>query len=250
MYLRKTLLMLLGIFIMILGSKCRSENKPHGIEIDRNEYPIFGIDLSEYSGNANFSKLKEEVKIDFVFLRVSAGKDYKDKLFEENYKKAIESGYTVGYYHYYRFNENPIEQADFFVNEIISKSQILPIVIDVEDWRNKKDGKSNDEIVEEIKLFINHVESKIQKEVIIYTNESSYNSYVHHKISGCEIWICSFKKDEKVNGDWLFWQYSHKGKFKAIDGWVDLNTFNGSIEDWNKFLTELGKKNEWQLNSR
>jgi lysozyme len=35
-----------------------------------------------------------------------------------------------------------------------------------------------------------------------------------------------------------FWQYSHKGKVDGIDGKVDLNTFNGDIEDFIEYVNQ------------
>jgi GH25 family lysozyme M1 (1,4-beta-N-acetylmuramidase) len=35
---------------------------------------------------------------------------------------------------------------------------------------------------------------------------------------------------------WTLWQHSHKGKLDGADGWVDINTFNGTSDEWNKYL--------------
>ncbi len=232
--IRFLFLIILVLFLYFINNK--KEESPNGIHIDSDHYPIHGIDLSEYSGNVNFSNLKNEVDIDFVYLRASAGKNYKDKNLERNYKNAISNEYLVGFYHYYRFNEDPIKQADFFLSCIKNKQNTLPYVIDVEDWGNKSGNKPKKEISKEIELYIKHVKEKTNSEIIIYTNESGYNTYVSEKLDEFEIWICSFKRDVKINNHWLFWQYSHKGKYKAIEGWVDLNTFNGGEEEWKEFL--------------
>lgn len=223
-----------GLVVMLITKK--HSNQPHGIEIDEIEYPVFGIDLSEYSGKIDFKGLKEEKLIDFVYLRVSAGKDYKDKKFEKNYSEAIQNEFVVGYYHYYRFYEDPKSQADFFLEQISSKESVLPLVVDVEEWGNKTKGKSSGKIANDIEEFIRIVNSKIEKEVIIYTNESGYNTYVKNNIDNIPIWICSFSKKEKVDDKWLFWQFSHKGKLTSIEGWVDFNTFNGDRDKWAKYL--------------
>jgi GH25 family lysozyme M1 (1,4-beta-N-acetylmuramidase) len=31
-------------------------------------------------------------------------------------------------------------------------------------------------------------------------------------------------------------EHSHKGKLDGADGWVDINTFNGTSDEWNKYL--------------
>jgi lysozyme len=35
----------------------------------------------------------------------------------------------------------------------------------------------------------------------------------------------------KYNGKWTFWQHSDVGKVEGVDGFVDVNVFNGSYED-------------------
>lgn len=227
------LIFFFGVFYVFNHKK---QNTPYGIEIDNYQYPILGIDLSEYSGNVNFSSLQNEVDVDFIYLRTSAGQDYKDQNFEKNYRNAIENKYLVGFYHYYRFNEDPIKQAEFFLQHIEDKRKSLPLVIDVEEWGNNPGGKTIGKISEEIKLFVSFIKKKIKINVMIYTNESGYKTYIENKIKDNYIWICSFKRDVKINNNWLFWQYSHKGKFRSVDGWVDLNTFNGDKKEWENFI--------------
>jgi len=237
--LRKKLLYTIAALLVIVAIIRLSVQKgqlPPGIEIDHHVYPILGIDLSEYSGKVNFQKLKREVDIDFIYLRASAGSDHVDKRFEINYKGASENGYNIGFYHYYRFNENPIEQAEFFLKNISDKNQQLPVAIDIEDWGNNRNGKSVETIVEEIQVFIDHVELEIENNLILYTNGDGFKTFIDSKIESYPIWFCSFNEGIKLNDEWVIWQYSHKGKYKAVEGRVDLNTFNGDRDKWNEFL--------------
>ena len=35
------------------------------------------------------------------------------------------------------------------------------------------------------------------------------------------------------------WQFSHVGHVNGVNGKVDINTFNGSAADWERWLMEL-----------
>ncbi|WP_196894258.1 glycoside hydrolase family 25 protein [Aureivirga marina] len=210
---------------------------PKGISIDKKEFPITGIDISNHSGKVNFKDLKKE-NLDFVFLKATEGNSFKDKSFEKYYENAIENDFVVGFYHFYRFDKDPIEQATFFLKQVKSKKHQLPLVIDVEEWGNKI-VKPKSEIIDDIEVFINHIEKEMNLKVMIYTNESGFKAYVKNRFKENLVWICSFKKGKKIEGKWKFWQHSHKGKFKSVQGWVDINTFNGSRVEWNAFLKEI-----------
>jgi len=43
------------------------------------------------------------------------------------------------------------------------------------------------------------------------------------------IWIKDIVKSPnfKDKRDWILWQYSNRGRIEGIDGFVDLNVFNG-----------------------
>ena len=53
------------------------------------------------------------------------------------------------------------------------------------------------------------------------------------------LWISAFYQEPNLqNGKWLFWQYSYKGFIKGIDTSVDLNVFNGTAADFEKFIKQ------------
>ena len=70
--------------------------------------------------------------------------------------------------------------------------------------------------------FITYVEKNSSSNVVIYTNESTYNKYIKGRFQN-KIWICSFDESISKRINFTFWQFSHKGKFKWAEGNVDLN---------------------------
>jgi lysozyme len=213
---------------------------PIGINIDKNIYPITGIDVSEHTGEIDFDKLKNN-KVDFVFLKLTEGDNYVDKRFEYNYEGLKKNRVIIGVYHFFRFNKSGISQGNHFLSKIKEKRIELPLVIDIETWGNPS-FKEKKSVISEINNFIKLVEKETKKNIFIYTNESGYNNYIKNNFNENDIWICSFNRRPNIEKKWLFWQHSHKGKFDFASGWVDINTYNGNREKWNNFIKKI--KNE------
>ena len=212
---------------------------PDGIEINKSKYPVTGIDISKHNGIVNFRQIKEQ-KIDFVYMKATEGGDYVDNRFNGNYKKAFLNGLPIGIYHFFRFNVSGKIQANNFYNAIQGKNTDLPFVVDVEEWGNSG-NHDKENVIREIRSFINEVENLTNKRVMIYTNENGFRKYIQGNFEKNELWICSFNSEPKIGSRWDFWQHSHKGKMKGITGLVDINTFNGSRAEWDAYLKELNR---------
>jgi lysozyme len=225
----------IGIVIIIFYPQ--PENEPNGIEIDKTRYPITGIDVSRHTGKIDFGKLKEQYAdtIDFVYIKATEGISMVDKNFASNYSNARQHEIPVGAYHFFKFNVDGDEQAKNYLQTIKNKSLDLPLVLDIEEWSNSR-NVLQDKVIKEIGNFIAAIERRRKEKLMIYTNESSFQKYIQGNFDSTAIWICSFSEQPKIQNDWTLWQHSHKGKLDGAEGWVDINTFNGSREDWSRFL--------------
>jgi lysozyme len=210
---------------------------PFGIEVDKLRYPITGIDVSRHTGEIDFKIMKEQFHdtIDFVYIKASEGIDLIDAKLELNYVNARQNEIPVGFYHFFKFNVSGKRQANNFLKTLKDKTYDLPLVLDVEEWSNyARIPKAK--ILKEIRFFIDEIETQTKDKIVIYTNESGYQKYILGNFVTNKIWICSFNPQPKILSYWTFWQHSHRGKFNGADGWVDINTFNGSRKEWNQFL--------------
>ncbi|WP_114779002.1 glycoside hydrolase family 25 protein [Botryobacter ruber] len=208
---------------------------PVWYNIDKREFPISGIDVSKHSGKIDWLKVSRQ-QIDFAYIKSTEGVSYLDPKYKVNYEGAKEHGLKTGVYHFFRFNKPGKEQADNFLKHSSIREEDLPPVIDVEDWGNKNHRKTRLEITGEIRQFIELVEKRTGREVVIYTNESSYKSYIEGHFDSNLIWICTFRKKPLLEQDmWVFWQHAHDKRLDGVEGYVDWNTFNGGAEDWMHF---------------
>lgn len=90
------------------------------IKINKNIYPVIGIDVSAHTGKINFTKIRKQ-KIDFVFIKATEGETFIDKKLEENYFNATLNKIPTGLYHFFRFNRKGVLQANNFLKNIEGK---------------------------------------------------------------------------------------------------------------------------------
>ncbi len=202
---------LIILFAIVLFG-CSNEHVIEKIELTER-----GIDVSQYQGEIDWSKVSES-DISFVFIRSSMGIDGKDKCFEYNYIEAKKEGFNVGVYHYYRPNENSMQQFDNLRNVLSNKLLDFPIVIDIE-------VSSTIQPMDRLIIGVNKLSVAIEEEYgikpIIYTGEYFYKDNIEGGILDNELWIANYSKHPIVDCD--IWQYSDKGIVSGIKGNVDMN---------------------------
>lgn len=211
--------------------------KSYTVTPDPAKYPVRGVDLSAHNGQTDFDALKA-TGVRFVMLKASEGATHQDKRFVENMREARKAGLKVGAYHFFRFNVPGHLQALNFLNTVRGRHLDFPIVIDVETWGNpsKVDRK---EVVESLTEMVKYLESRGHR-VMLYTNKDGFESYLAGSdLSELPLWICSFTDPPLTDSiRWHIWQHSHRGRIDGVAGAVDLNTFNGSRNDFMRFTED------------
>lgn len=199
--------------------------------VDPERYPIRGIDISHHNGMMNLDAAAAD-GIEFAFIKASEGGRHRDPNFKINYEKARHAGLKTGAYHFFRFDTAGVEQARNFIAAIGDRKFELDPVIDVEEAGNPTTDPTI--VQDRLKAMVEFL-NLAGRHVIIYTNQEGFYKYVNDALPGATLWICSFNRIPFAS-EWTFWQYDHHGKVAGIRGDVDLNTFVGSREDWEKYL--------------
>lgn len=215
------------------------QNQAH-IYVSHSSYPVRGIDVSAHNGNIDFYKLFQNKGLKFVFIKATEGESLKDRNFNVNYQKAKKSGFKVGAYHFFKFNKNGKIQAINFLQTIKNKKLDMPLVIDIEKHSNNFPNITISKIRQRLNEMITHLRASGYN-IIIYTNKNGYNDYIKGYFDKYPLWICSFT-NPPINSNWIFWQHSHQGRLYGYDKDIDLNVFNGSVKQWNRWLFENGNK--------
>lgn len=205
--------------------------------LENHQGKAIGLDVSEFQGEIDWDlveTIEENHPLEFVFIRATAGNDRVDGQFEENWLGAKKRKMIRGAYHYYRPNENSLEQAKLFIKTVHLHKGDLPPVLDIEKLPK---GQSLDSLKIGLRRWLNAVEAHYKVKPIIYTGEKYYDDFLKQDFSDYLFWIANYNfYREKIGKDWLFWQFTEKASVTGIKGNVDVNIYNGDVEQL-RFIT-------------
>ena len=205
--------------------------------LNRHEGKAIGIDVSEYQGNIQWQDLgaiEETYAINFVFIRATVGDDRLDRKFNKNWLQAKENKIIRGAYHYYRPNENSLDQAELFIKSVQLSKGDLPPVLDIEQLPK---NQSIEQLKVGLRKWLQAVEAHYKVRPIIYTGEKYYGSFLKEEFSDYLFWIANYNfYREKIQDNWLFWQFTERASLPGIEGNVDVNIFNGDLQQL-QFIT-------------
>lgn len=199
-------------------------------------YKVYGIDLSHYQGEVDWELMKkglehDSVKLSFVFVKATEGKDHLDASFQSHIRQARKHGYIVGAYHYFSLQSDPEEQADWYANNVNLYAGELPPVLDVEEQRGPEKA-----FRAAVLKWLKRIEKHYGVKPIIYTSYKFKERYLHTPaFDTYPFWIAHYYVRElSYKGKWHFWQHTDRGVVPGIHEDVDLNVFNGSLDDLKK----------------
>ncbi|WP_035650281.1 glycoside hydrolase family 25 protein [Flavobacterium sp. ASV13] len=205
--------------------------------LENHKGKVVGFDVSEFQGKVDWEEveiLDEKYPVKFVFIRATAGNDYVDRQFKRNWEGAKENKIMRGAYHYYRPNENSIEQANLFIKTVKLQKGDLPPVLDIEKLPK---NQPLDSLKKGLKRWLAKVEKHYQVRPIIYSGERYYSDFLKEEFGEYLFWIANYNfYREKIEDDWLFWQFTEKASLPGIKHRVDVNIYNGDLEQL-QFIT-------------
>ena len=223
------------------------------------------IDISAFTGYVDFNKLAPhlrgelEPRIHGAIIRMSDGK-YVDKYCYYNYEGFRSYDIPVGGYgvHYIKALEfENVAQADALIKAVNGLGE-YPLLGVYGDWERNPDKLGYISVRKAIKQYIQRYESNFGNNKLgIYTN-SWWDYNVANKLTGASefppdrvSWFASYYatkpyipwdwKHRWGDNCWILWQYDNRFRFPGIPGSVDMNTFNGNLEE---FLDYFGLQNQ------
>ena len=209
--------------LVSMVSRILTPGKSH-VDVDREMYPVTGVDVSGHNGEVNFDSLAAS-GVSFVYIKATEGATWRDRYYDKNYKAARAAGLSVGIYHFFRFDVSPALQAQNILSATRGRYINLPVAIDLEEWTNPTDI-TTDAVVANLRELIATLKLH-DIEPIIYTNKNGYGRFVRGNFDDVPLWICSFTNPPlPERGRWMFWQHSHLGQLPGSDGPIDLSTYN------------------------
>ena len=196
-----------------------------------------GVDVSQFQGTVDWSMV-HGAGYDFAFIRATSGTTLADTQFANNWSGAGANGVIRGAYHFFHPSQDPVAQADFFVQTAgVPQAGDLPGVLDLE----VTDGLNATDVRTAALAYLARVQQTTGRTPIIYLSTSFFNAIGSPSAFGSDtLWIanagttCPNIPDPPWS-TWLFWQNSINGTVSGIGGTVDIDKFNGSLTDLQTF---------------
>lgn len=177
---------------------------------------IRGCDVSYWQGAINWGSMYQE-GLRFVYTRLGMGKHYKDPTAVNNVNNAKAEGFNAGVYHVYYPSTNPIDQANWVLDNLPPGTN-LPIAVDLEI----KSGIPY-QYAGKIKAYLDMIEAELNQRPIIYTAFYYWRDYVRSPFWGKDypLWVANYDYRAPLvpkpwfPGEWFIWQFTEKGEGKA-----------------------------------
>lgn len=200
----------------------------------KTKYIYYGIDVSQWQGTINWSKVKAD-GISFVFIRcsytsLSSFNMYTDPKFKTNVEAAAAAGLKVGVYHYSgAITAAEAKKEANYVLDVIKpyKSKItLPVMFDYEPGERitanyKKTSKTTR--TKYATTFCDTAKAAGYTSGV-YCSTSWFPDYFNiSSLSGYSNWDAQWASKNTYTGAYDFWQYSYAGTVSGISGDVDCN---------------------------
>jgi GH25 family lysozyme M1 (1,4-beta-N-acetylmuramidase) len=192
-----------------------------------------GIDVSVWQGTIDWAKVKAAGKT-FVFAKATEGIGFEDARYDANRAGAMAQGLKFGAYHFARpGSNNPVTEADWFVNTARLQHGMLRPVLDIE----LTGGLGTSALTTWVKAWLQRVYQRLGVKPMIYTNASFWRNAMGDSRWFADngysmLWIASWGTSNPSvpasnwgSRSWTFWQYTSGGSVPGISGRVDLNVF-------------------------
>lgn len=206
-------------------------------------FSVRGIDISHYQGDIDWDRLHDALidgnPIRFIIIKGTEGNSMLDDNFNDNFYNAREYGFIRGAYHYFVPGVDAKSQADYFLKQVHLEEGDLPPVLDFE----QTGSQSPEKVRKDALTWLRRVGKKYGVKPILYT----YYKFKIKYFSGRDFdeypyWIAHYYVDTlKYKGAWKFWQHTDLGQIDGIKPRVDLNVYNGSMYDLEKFTIQSGQ---------
>lgn len=175
-----------------------------------------------------------------VILKTSE-KNMIDLSFPRYWKELKCTNKIRGTYNYFRPVFDLYTQLDIYARQ--AKNTQLPPVADIELYTAYSDdvafytSSSQAKIRSVIKEYLVMMADMFGREPIIYTSANFWNTYVGNVdwAKNYLLWVANFHAAMPLLPvgwtEWKIWQYSDDGIVPGVRGEVDLNVFNGTLEE-------------------
>lgn len=195
-----------------------------------------GIDVSKSQGMVSWPAVKEAGYV-FAYVKATDGETYVDPTFPQNWSGAASAGLLRGAYHFFRAEDSPQAQAEFFWRTV-GENGDLPLVVDVE----QNMGEPIPTLLSNLTQLLEEIQQLSGRKPMIYTDPGFWNGLGASNFGDFPLWVADYPPAGVLTPtvpigwtSWDFWQYygplSNATDYVEVPGVtcpVDLDVFNSS----------------------
>lgn len=189
--------------------------------IGKQRQPVMGIDVSHHQNAINWMEVIN-TGVSFVYLKATDGITYQDPRFKRYAAQLNTTELLHGAYHYFQADDDPIQQADNFLNTIADSNGRLVPVLDVET----SEQQSPLSVRSGVKKWLEYVEQKLGCQPMLYASANYWRKYLGAEFNQYRFWLADYNpqpQPPETLQNWVMWQYSQTGSVRGVNGDVDLN---------------------------
>lgn len=188
---------------------------------------IKGIDIAAPYQKIESFDLVKKAGYDRVVIKATEGIKYRDPIYQ-NFAASRYAGLDVGFYHFWRPNDDAGKQAEWFLMNIdnsVYDRKLL--VLDFETIAPNQTPQQNQDAIAK---FLEIVSKESENPAIIYTNPSTWKAIGNpSNFSQHPLWIADFGVSQpEIPASWkdfTGWQYKDNEIVPGIDGETDVTVW-------------------------
>lgn len=188
-----------------------------------------GIDVSHYSGLVDWRQVAA-AGYAFAYVKATEGVDSADPAFQGHWDRLAEVGLLRGAYHFYVTEDDPEQQARFFLDTVEHRPSDLVPVVDVEVIGH---GTAPG-LADRLRRFLDLVEAEIGVRPMVYTEPNFWDAHLPPEFGQHPLWVAEYGTDEpRVPGGWsrwTLWQWVEDAEVPGVEKGADLSRLHPEIE--------------------
>jgi lysozyme len=193
---------------------------------------LYGIDVSYAQKNIDWAAVGASGKVAFAYIRACYGSNpaYDDgPLFIANHDGCKAQSIPFGAYMFFLFSDDPVAQAQHFLNLITGKEGEFRPAVDVEELSGSTGSVAGN--VAALSAFDAEIQKQLGCLPVIYTNQNTWNTKMGgtNDFAGHTLWVANYPavpgQPAMPSGfpTWKIHQYSNSGTIPGITTAVDLD---------------------------
>lgn len=184
---------------------------------------------------------KIDYNVSFVFIKCTQGTTIRSNYYASDLASARRVGIPVAPYHFFSTNRKGEDQAKWFIRHARLSQATMPPMLDVEPSEAEIRKMGGDAVLHrELLTWLRKVEKSANRRPILYVSQAFIDRHLRNappELLAYDVWIARYS-EYRPYVKLLFWQLSPYGRVEGIYGDVDINVFNGTKEDFHKWLNQ------------